>query len=128
MTRLGASSSQDPRPRTGVPGFLLDRGRYRGFDAPEAQLATLPYDVNNRGQIVGIYSENTPIVKQERGRRHGYPWDRGQVTRIDVPGAIETGAFGINNRGQITGSTLTPSAADPRQGTGVPPLPGMPER
>lgn len=78
MTRLGASSSQDPRPRTGVPGFLLDRGRYRGFDVPEAQLATLPYDVNNRGQIVGAY-ENT---------------------------------------------NATPN----RQGTGVQPLPGMPER
>ena len=144
-------SSLGTGPRTPTPGFVLDRGRYLGFDAPQAQLSTLPYDVNNRGQIigryddgseqpflrdargrfitlqipgarsawasgindrgqiVGIYSQNTPIVKQEGGRRHGYLWDRGRVTRIDVPGAVETGAFGINNHGAVVGAYLDAS-------------------
>ena len=62
--------------------------------------------INDRGQIVGIYSENTPIVKQPGGRRHGYLWEAGRVTRIDVPGATETGAFGINNQGEVVGAYL----------------------
>jgi probable HAF family extracellular repeat protein len=155
MARAAAPSAADTgptpgtEPRTLAPGFVLDRGRYLGFDAPQAQLSTLPYDVNNRGQIVGryddgsseqaflrdqrgrfttlqipgarsawasgsndrgqivgIYSENTPTVKQQGGRRHGYLWDRGRVTRIDVPGAVEAGAFGINNQGAVVGAYL----------------------
>ena len=139
----GAGSS----PRSPFPGFLLDRGRYTAFDAPEAVSATLPYgtndrgqivgryndasseqgflrdkagrftnikirgarsawtvNINNRGQIVGIYSENTPLVKDPGGRRHGFLLARGKVTRIDVPGAVETGASGINDRGQVVGA------------------------
>jgi probable HAF family extracellular repeat protein len=138
----------DAGPRTPTPGFLLDRGRYRPFDAPQARSSTLPYGINNhgaivgryddgseqpflrdrrgrfitlripgarsawasgindRGQIVGIYSENTPTVKQPGGRRHGYLWEAGRVTRIDVPGATETGAFGINNQGEVVGAYL----------------------
>ena len=143
-TRVGATAE----PRTPTPGFVLDRGRYRGFDAPQARFSTLPYGINNRGaivgryddgseqpflrdprgrfttlkipgarsawasnlndrgQIVGIYSENTPTVKQPGGRRHGYLWEGGRVTRIDVPGATETGAFGINNQGEVVGAYL----------------------
>src|SRR5262245_29806146 len=45
---------------------------------------------------------------------HGYRLDNGVFTIIDAPGAIlGTGAFGINNRGQIVGFTvLTPTVAD----------------
>jgi ABC-type amino acid transport substrate-binding protein len=38
----GTGPTRDTEPRTLTPGFLLDRGRYRGFDAPQAQLSTLP--------------------------------------------------------------------------------------
>jgi uncharacterized membrane protein len=31
-------------------------------------------------------------------------WDRGRLTRFDVPGSLSTGALGINNSGHITGS------------------------
>ena len=37
------------------------------------------------------------------GTVHGFVWERGRFTSFDVPGSIYTQAFGINNRGQITG-------------------------
>lgn len=54
-TRLGATASPSTRPRTAVPGFLLDRGRYLKFDAPQAGTETAPGAINNRGQLVGFY-------------------------------------------------------------------------
>ena len=40
--------------------------------------------------------------KDSAGKFHGYLWDRGRFVTIDVPGAIDTSAVGITNRGQIT--------------------------
>ncbi len=138
-------------PRTPAPGFVLDKGRFTAFDAPEARLETLPYDINDRGhivgryfdgaseqafmrdragrfttiripgaqsawavginnrrQVVGIYSENTPLVKGPGAKTHGFLLDRGNVTRIDFPDAGMTGAFGINDQGQVVGAYLDP--------------------
>jgi probable HAF family extracellular repeat protein len=35
---------------------------------------------------------------------HGFVYDRGVFTSLDVPGASATVAFGINARGQIVGA------------------------
>jgi probable HAF family extracellular repeat protein len=85
----------DAGPRTPTPGFLLDRGRYRGFDAPQARFSTLPYGINNRGQVVGRYDDGSeqPFL---RGRG-------GQFTTLRIPGARSAWASGINDRGQIVG-------------------------
>jgi len=144
---MAGASAAGSSPRSPVPGFLLDRGRYTSFDAPEAVFATLPYGINDRGQIVGryddggseqvflrddagrfpnikirgarsawavninnrgyvvgIYSQNTPFVKDPGGKRHGFLLAGDKLTRIDVPGAVETGASGINDRGQVVGA------------------------
>jgi hypothetical protein len=34
---------------------------------------------------------------------HGFVWDHGRVTTLDVPGSLATYAFRMNDRGQITG-------------------------
>lgn len=47
-TRTGA----DTRPRTPIPGFLLDHGRYTRFDAPGARGETTPLGINNLGRWV----------------------------------------------------------------------------
>ena len=72
---------------------------------PGAQ-ATAAVEINDRGQIVGSYSENTAFVIGPERRLRGFLLDRGRFTRIDVPGAVGTQASGINNRGQVVGEYL----------------------
>jgi uncharacterized membrane protein len=88
----------------GGQGYLLDRGRFTPVAVPGAT-GTLPFDVNDRGQIVGAYDD-------PQGRTHGFLLDRGRYRTIDAPGSTGThatgvsgsAAFGMNNRGQIVGA------------------------
>jgi probable HAF family extracellular repeat protein len=103
LGRLGAGLSlpadSSTRPRTPVPGFLLERGRYTRFDAPGAQLETGPTGINNRGQLVGYYLEADADATY-----HGFLRDaRGRFTTIDLPGAKATVASRVNDRGQLVG-------------------------
>lgn len=52
--------------------------------------------LNNAGQIVGGYRDNTGT--------HGFLYSQGAYTTIDVPGATATNLFGINNNGQVVGT------------------------
>ena len=106
--RPGTAASATPssrtdastRPRTPISGFLLKRGRYTKFDAPDAVVQTVPFGINNRGVIVGKFTTAD-------GVDHGFRRDaRGRFTTIDVPGAAATQLTKINDRGQIAGFTL----------------------
>jgi uncharacterized membrane protein len=58
--------------------------------------------VNPQRDIVGVYCDTAPC----RGASldaHGFVLTKGVLTTIDVPGAITTNAFGINERGDIVG-------------------------
>jgi uncharacterized membrane protein len=70
--------------------FLFDRGTFTTIDHGG--------DINNRGQIVGSYYDDTGS--------HGFVFDGDTFITIDFPGALETWAGGINDRGQIVGSYL----------------------
>jgi hypothetical protein len=90
----------------GVRGFRREPdGRFTAIDVPGA--GTLPLGINKQGQVVGIYADegtvNNPDGSYPRYRVHGFLWDDGRVTKIDVPGSVLTYAFGVNKRGQITG-------------------------
>ena len=39
------------------------------------------------------------------GAIHGFRWDQGRITTIDIPHAANTVLIGINNRGQIVGTS-----------------------
>jgi uncharacterized membrane protein len=60
--------------------------------------------VNDRGQVAGSWGDRPQTRTVEPGSFHGLVWDRGRLTRFDVPGSLATGALGINNAGQVTGS------------------------
>jgi probable HAF family extracellular repeat protein/YD repeat-containing protein len=98
---IGPRAGASTRPRTPIPGFLLERGRYSKFDAPEAVVQTVPFGINNRGVIVGKHTDAA-------GVDHGFRRDaRGRFTTIDVPGAAATQLTKINDRGQIVGRYQT---------------------
>ena len=84
-------------------GFLRDpRGRISRIDVPGAA-GTIPFDLNDRGQLVGIYSTTSPNPSGAADTRGFLRDARGRFTTIRVPGAVQTQARGINNRGQVIG-------------------------
>jgi probable HAF family extracellular repeat protein/YD repeat-containing protein len=91
------------RDARGEHGYLRDaQGKLTTIDIPGA-LATAPVKINDRGQIVGIYSTNATNTKDPDATIHGFVLHRGKVTTIDYPGAASTQAAGINNRGEVVG-------------------------
>jgi hypothetical protein len=114
-------------PRTPVPGFLLDRGRYMRFDAPRAGIETAPNSIDNLGRIVGSYVDDDAdatyhgFLRDARGQIAGFILDDpvtlagargfllakgvgGPFTPVDVPGAPRNLVRGLNDRGQLVGS------------------------
>jgi hypothetical protein len=56
-------------------------------------------DINDAGHIVGLF-----IPSKDSNREHGFLDVNGIFSTIDVPGAHDTIANGINNSGHIVGT------------------------
>ena len=92
-----------PLPVYQSDSFLRDAlGNFTTINDPNATLATGVFGINNAGEIVGQYIDNSGV--------HGYVRDAaGNFTTIDDPngidryGASSTFALGINDAGQIVG-------------------------
>jgi len=86
----------------GESGFLRSPdGRLTTFNVPGAR-ATEASKINDRGQIVGRYSEDSRLV-DDSDRVRGFVRDGGTFTRIDFPDAQHTLPTGINDRGDVVG-------------------------
>ncbi len=110
-----AQAARMGRPPVGSSdgGLLLDRGVFRPLPDVPGALQTVHVRNNNRGQIAGVYaddSDGTPRIR-------GFLMKNGRVARIDVPGAMATAPFGINDLGQVVGGWVAPDATvDPVTG------------
>jgi uncharacterized membrane protein len=91
-----ADADAKTTPRSYLPGFVFEKGRYRAFDSPDPSIGLFPTGINNRGEITGEYLRPDGESGLFRDRR-------GSISSFDVPGAAGTEAIGINNRGQIVG-------------------------
>lgn len=87
----------------GESGFVRGPdGQLTTFSVPGA-LATEAAKINDAGQIVGRYSEDTALV-DDSARVRGFVRDaRGTITTLDVPGAQHTRPTGINDGGDVVG-------------------------
>jgi hypothetical protein len=81
--------------------YRVSTGVFSSFDIPGAS-ATLPMDINDHGQIVGVYGDSDSIP-------HSFLLENGHFTSIEVPfpHVVFTDVGGINNRGQIAGRYVT---------------------
>lgn len=78
-----------------VRGFVRDKqGNCSPLDYPGAA-ATIPAAINDPGQIVGTYYDDSG--------QHAFLYEKGHFQNIDYPGACQTSVSGINNRGDIVG-------------------------
>ncbi|MBO0684002.1 MAG: hypothetical protein J2P45_12650, partial [Candidatus Dormibacteraeota bacterium] len=62
---------------------------------------TEAHGINDRGQVVGEYGDTAGAV-------HGFRWEQGRFTSIDVPGSSCTSASGINDEAQVVGVRTGP--------------------
>jgi hypothetical protein len=78
--------------------YVIDvtRGETTTFIVP-GSVATSAWDVNPRGDIVGVFRDAALLF-------HGFVRTDAGFTQIDVPGATATRAFGINARGEVVGT------------------------
>lgn len=77
-------------------------GKVTVFDVPGAK-GTEALKINDRGEVVGHYSNDTGLVN-DSAKPHGFLRDsRGAFVTIDKPGAAYTLPMGLNNRGQVVG-------------------------
>ena len=68
------------------------------IQVPGSQI-TGPLKINDRQQVVGVYIDGdatpSPDGTPPAGVVHGFVWDDGDVTTIDVPGATATFVLGL---------------------------------
>jgi len=98
----------------GEHGFFYSGGKYTPLNDPLSIFDpncggincpgfTFAYDINDKGQIVGQYTDSNRL-------RHGFLYSGGNYTTIDDPLATNgTFARGINNKGQIVGQYIDSS-------------------
>jgi pimeloyl-ACP methyl ester carboxylesterase len=75
------------------------------FPSTNAKLNTFGTGINTAGQIVGYYQSNLCPSLQDCYSLHGFLLTAGSFAKIDFPGAVQTVADGINDAGQIVGSS-----------------------
>jgi hypothetical protein len=80
-------------------GFLYQHGNYKMINVPGSTGLTEVWGINDSGIVVGTYSGCTPSCTY-----HGFALMKGKYFSFDVPGALETFAWGISPSGQIVGS------------------------
>src|SRR5262249_24027706 len=79
-------------PATAVfQSFVSDKGEATHFAVPGAA-STIANDISNNGRIVGRYLD-------EQGIAHGFVFNHGSFSTIDIPGFPFSSLNGTNNRG-----------------------------
>jgi hypothetical protein len=84
-------------------GFELSDGKFTTIAVPFAGATyTLPYAINNSGEIVGVWGND--------GIATAFTLIAGTYTSIEYPGANYTFASDVNNEGEIVGDYISPDS------------------
>lgn len=77
-----------------VKGFLFSQDTYVSFSIGGSATTNFN-DINSAGAIAGLYSGSSG--------QHGFVRHAGKVTTVDVPGALVTYPFALNDTGTVVG-------------------------
>jgi uncharacterized membrane protein len=84
-------------------GWVNTKGTYTPIEVPSA-LNTIAWGINNKGEIVGGFNCGNTKCGTSNFIEQGYLYCDGVYTIINDPlAAINTEAFGVNDKGQIVG-------------------------
>lgn len=73
--------------------------QFTDIPSPKGAKCSIPIDVNDQGWIVGYYSDSDNNCNSNV---HGFLLQGKKYTTLDVPSAVATLAYGINNQGNIS--------------------------
>lgn len=85
-------------------GFLWQHGTLAKIDSLPGGSSNQPFSINARGLIVGVSYNGVvdPLIGREEAR--AALWQDGTIRNLGtLPGGTESGAFAVNNRGQVMG-------------------------
>ena len=84
-----------------VMGFRYNprTNEFKDIPSPKGAKCSIPIDVNDQGWIVGYYSDSDNNCNSNV---HGFLLQGKKYTTLDVPSAVATYAYGINNQGNIS--------------------------
>jgi len=77
-------------------GVKAAGGTLTYVDAPGATNGTFPEDVNSNGAVVGFYLDDA-------FNHHAFTFANGQFTELVPPGSVLAIAFGVDERGRVSG-------------------------
>lgn len=91
----------------GNHGYVETAGSFTTIDVPGSSavfasgpgVETIATAINNAGQVVGQYDTENEGYTHTRS----FLYAGGTLTAIEVPGSPTTAAFGLNDKGQVTG-------------------------
>jgi probable HAF family extracellular repeat protein len=79
---------------------IWDKGRPTNLGNLGGSKMTIPFAINNPGQVVGISNLTGDVFF------HGFLWRNGVITDLGVlPGDLYSFAYGLNNLGQVVGQS-----------------------
>jgi len=83
--------------KTQLPtGFVWKNGKFTDVPGPStAKGGAYCSAINDSGEVVGYYVDSTGVY-------HGFLLKGGKYTTLDVPGAADTFATGINKKGEVS--------------------------
>jgi probable HAF family extracellular repeat protein len=81
-------------------GFMWKDGVFSNLNPPDSGGHSSPVKISNAGDVVGGFFSTVD------GLPHGFSFDQGRFTQIDVPGLQQTGITAVNKFDNVLAGAL----------------------